>query len=70
MIKVVKKPKRQPTSFVLEPEQVEFLRRVANENATRLGKNVNVSHVVRALIRRAMDDDHERGKVWDDEDLQ
>jgi hypothetical protein len=69
MIKVFKKPKKQPTSFVLKPEHVEFLRWVANENATRLGKNVNVSHVVRALIQRAMDDDRELKKVWDDEDL-
>lgn len=61
--------RRQPTSFILELEHVEFLRKKAKESSTRLGKRVNVSHIIRALIRRAMDEEQEKGRVWNDEDL-
>jgi hypothetical protein len=67
-IKVTRK-RRLPTSFVLETEHVEFLRRTAKESAARIGKPVNISHIVRALIRRAMDEEQEKGRIWNDDIL-
>jgi hypothetical protein len=68
-LRLERRKRRVPTSFVLTAEQLAFLQQKAKESSDRLHKRVHASHIVRALIRRAMDEDQEKGKVWYDEDL-
>jgi len=63
----VTRQKKLPTSFVLGPKHVEFLRRIAKDSTKRLGKVVNISHIIRALIQRAMDEEQEKGMVWNED---
>jgi hypothetical protein len=64
-----RRKKECPTSFVLETEHLDFLRRKSEECSVRLNKIVGHSHIVRALIRQAIDEAHDRERVWNEKDL-
>lgn len=59
----------RPTSFVLEKDHLDFLQRKSEECTVRLGKVVSNSHIIRALLRQAMDEESYRERVWNEKDL-
>ena len=59
----------RPTSFVLGKDHLDFLQRKSEECTVRLGKLVCNSHIIRALLRQAMDEERYRERVWNEKDL-
>jgi len=54
-------------SFKVAEAQRTWLENKALEQTQRLGREVTMTMVLRALIQRQMDYDEERDKVWDAE---
>lgn len=64
--------KRQRTvasGFDVRLDQRRWLEKKALEQSYRLGRRVTMNAIVRALIQKQMDFEHQCGKIWDD-DLQ
>lgn len=53
-------------SIKVVPKQRVWLENKAIEMTQKLGRDVMITHVLRAMIWQQMDLDEEAGKVWDE----
>ena len=67
MLKGLNKVFTEVISFKVCEEQRTWLENKAIEQTRRLGREVTMTMVLRAMIRKQMDYDKEKLKVWGDE---
>ena len=67
MARGVPKTFTEVISFKVCEEQRQWLENKAIEMTRRLGREITMTMVMRALIQRQMDDEREMEKVWNEE---